>query len=724
MKSLFNNDLVTQKVVTLLQRLADQASVLELCGELGLQRKTLNEWLENIVSNDRGHTDPASSNETERYKTRNAELEKKLRDLEATCRALQSRLELLKDAEASVKRAEEASQNTERRYQRIFQSVPVSIWEEDYSGFTKALEELRDHGVTDIGAYLDEHPDFVQDAVRMIRVTDVNRETLDMFGAITKDELLGSPARILPEGSEDLFREELKAIAERKPSFEAETAIHTLNGVNKSVLVRIAIPTNPEHFGHMLLTLLDITERKQAEEALRRSEERFRAIFEAARDAIFIKDGVLRYTHVNPSLRMLLGVDGDHLIGSTDEELYGQEAGKHLREVDLRVLSGETLEEEHIRPILGAQRTFHDIRAPLRNSEGNVIGICGISRDITERKKFSQALRADSIEYPSAYMRATLEKARYGAATDCVILLLGESGSGKDHMARYIHAHSTRNKGPFFSINCAAISSELVESELFGHESGAFTGARSRKRGLLELAEGGTILLNEIGELPLSMQSKLLTFLDTKSFIRVGGEKSITVNARLIAATHRDLKSEVAVGRFSEALFYRLDVFSIKIPPLRERLDDIPALVEELSSKLIADMHLPCAPIADPEVMERFTNYHWPGNIRELRNVIERFLILPNDADQDITFSASPGGSYNWTYSTPFPPKSGLDVIRNEITRSLCEEALKRTKGNKKASAKLLGISRYSLYRHMKSFGLECDNVTDQDFECDNVTHA
>ncbi len=160
--------------------------------------------------------------------------------------------------------------------------------------------------------------------------------------------------------------------------------------------------------------------------------------------------------------------------------------------------------------------------------------------------------------YPSKAMRAALHEARLAAATDSIILLQGESGSGKDYLARWIHDHSRRAPGPYFAVNCAAISKELAESELFGHERGSFTGALGRKRGLLELAEGGTLLLNEIGELTLPLQSKLLTFLDTRSFLRVGGEKSITVNARLIAATNRSLDTEVAQGRFLSPLFYRI----------------------------------------------------------------------------------------------------------------------------------------------------------------------
>ena len=201
-------------------------------------------------------------------------------------------------------------------------------------------------------------------------------------------------------------------------------------------------------------------------------------------------------------------------------------------------------------------------------------------------------------------MRSTLRSARLAAQTDTIVLLTGESGAGKDHIARYIHDHSKRAHGPFFSINCAAVSPELAESELFGYESGAFTGSKGPKRGLLELAEGGTILLNEIGELSPSLQAKLLTFLDTRQFTRVGGVKLFTVNARLIAATNRNLEKEVKHNRFRQDLFYRLDVFSIEVPPLRQRTEDIPGLVGDMVADLSSKLGLDSVPQIDPKALK------------------------------------------------------------------------------------------------------------------------
>ncbi len=216
-------------------------------------------------------------------------------------------------------------------------------------------------------------------------------------------------------------------------------------------------------------------------------------------------------------------------------------------------------------------------------------------------------------DYPSEATRSTLQKALKAAAGTGSVLLLGESGTGKDYLARFIHNHSSRADGPFFAINCAAVSPELAESELFGHESGAFTGARGRKRGLLELAQQGTLLLNEVGELLPALQAKLLTFLDTRSFTRVGGEVNVSVDARLIAATNRDLEKEVSEGRFRNDLFYRLNVLSIRVPALRERIEDIPILAREIIALLVAEMDLSYTPEIDPATVNTFSNYNLAG---------------------------------------------------------------------------------------------------------------
>jgi PAS domain S-box-containing protein len=461
----------------------------------------------------------------------------------------------------------------------------------------------------------------------------------------------------------------------------------------------------------ILIVWEDITSLKQAEKALRNSEQRFRAIFEGASDLIFLKDRSLRYTHVNPAFEELFEKNGSSIVGLNYVELFGKEGWEYEADVDMRVLLGETVEEERSRNIQGETKRFHEIRTPLRDAYGNIVGLCGIARDITERQRILSGPTKELENYRSKAMRKTMQLALQAAKRDSIILLKGETGAGKDYVAKYIHDHSPRSGGPYFSINCGAVPPDLAESELFGHERGAFTGAHSRKRGLLELAEGGTLLLNEIGELSLALQAKLLTFLDTRAFTRVGGEKEISVNARLMAATNKDLEKEVADGRFRQDLLYRLSVMVIEVPPLRERLEDLPVLVEQIGSRLAADLQLSHAPRVDPSRMKAFAEYHWPGNVRELRNVLERSLILGDLQRLGTLLPASEASEGDYSLTLKFGEGRTLKDLTDELTKSLCVEALRRSGGNKKEAAKLLGIARDSLYRHLRTFGIETEST-------------
>jgi DNA-binding NtrC family response regulator/ankyrin repeat protein len=227
----------------------------------------------------------------------------------------------------------------------------------------------------------------------------------------------------------------------------------------------------------------------------------------------------------------------------------------------------------------------------------------------------------------SNVMRAAFAKARLASDSDSAILLLGESGTGKDFMARYIHDHSMKASGPFRAVNCAALPREMAESALFGHEKGAFTGATAQIRGIFELAQSGTVFLNEIGDMPLALQSKLLTFLDTHRFQRVGGEKEIASDARIIAATNKDLKREVAAKSFRLDLYHRLAVWVIKVPPLRERIEDIPLLARNLLSDLWTKPDCNPPDISQP-ALQKLCSYRWEGNVRQLKNTLQRALIL------------------------------------------------------------------------------------------------
>lgn len=295
----------------------------------------------------------------------------------------------------------------------------------------------------------------------------------------------------------------------------------------------------------------------------------------------------------------------------------------------------------------------------------------------------------------SPAMRKVLELIDKVAPTDATVLVLGESGTGKELVARRIHHLSPRRDRPLVAVHCATFPENLLESELFGYERGAFTGATRRKVGHFEYADGGTIFLDEVGELPPSVQAKLLRFLQERQFTRLGGVEPVSVDVRVVAATNRDLEEEVRKGRFREDLFYRLNVFPIELPPLRERREDIPLLVEHF----LRQRNRP-PEVVSPEAMEALLAYDWPGNVRELENVVERALILAGEGR--ITPDLLPFGRPRANRMEL--PDEGVSL--EEVERELIIRALEKAGWNKAKAAKLLGITRRRLYSRMEALGI------------------
>jgi DNA-binding NtrC family response regulator len=287
------------------------------------------------------------------------------------------------------------------------------------------------------------------------------------------------------------------------------------------------------------------------------------------------------------------------------------------------------------------------------------------------------------------------------APADATVLVRGASGTGKELVARAIHANSPRAGRPLVTVNCAALTETLLESEVFGHEKGAFTGAVSAKPGLVEVAEGGTLFIDEIGEMEPGLQAKLLRVLEDGTFRRVGGTQEVHADVRVVAATNRDLAQELKAGRFRDDLYYRLNVVAIELPPLRERREDIPELVEHfLATRPVG----PLRSRVSPEAMQALMSYDWPGNVRELANVLERAQILaeghvitPDDLPEVLSASAPEGEAYG-------DPRH-LSVVQRQHVRAV----LHQEKGNKVHAARALGISRRSLYRLIEKYGLEDD---------------
>jgi two-component system response regulator AtoC len=316
----------------------------------------------------------------------------------------------------------------------------------------------------------------------------------------------------------------------------------------------------------------------------------------------------------------------------------------------------------------------------------------------------------------SPRMREIQSVVEQAARADVTVLICGETGVGKELVARAIHIHSPRRREPFVKVNCAAVPRELLESELFGHERGAFTGAHQRKAGRFELADRGTIFLDEIGELHPALQAKLLHVLQDGEFSRVGGQGNLTVDVRVICATNRDLAREVAAGRFREDLFYRLNVINILVPPLRERREEIPGLVDYFVERYSRLFNFPPAEITD-ETMAALVQYGWPGNIRELENFIKRMIVL-----QDFTLARSllsvPALATGTTEGAePFAATKGLslkEISRRavlEAERQVIRRALEQCRWNRVKTAKMLKISYRALLYKIKDMGLKQDSA-------------
>jgi DNA-binding NtrC family response regulator len=315
------------------------------------------------------------------------------------------------------------------------------------------------------------------------------------------------------------------------------------------------------------------------------------------------------------------------------------------------------------------------------------------------RRELDRAHSFDQIIGASGRLQELLTLVGKVAGTNASILIAGESGTGKELVARAVHFHSARAKGPFLAINCGALNENLLESELFGYEKGAFTGASAARKGLLEAADGGTIFLDEVGEMPMALQVKLLRALQEREVIPVGGRAPVAFDARVVAATNRDLEAEVRAGRFREDLFYRLSVIPVAVPPLRERSGDIPLLARHFAARFGREMGTPDVDFS-PDALAALAGYRWPGNIRELMNAIERAVALGGGR---VALEHLPE-KIRAARSVTNDPEGAILTI-DEVERRQIFAALERTDGNKSRAAELLGIDLSTLYRKLRRYG-------------------
>src|ERR1022692_1563142 len=468
----------------------------------------------------------------------------------------------------------------------------------------------------------------------------------------------------------------------------------------------------------------DITKSKQMEEALRQSEERFRVALKNSPIAVFNQDRDLRYTW---SYNSQLPLPAGELLGKKGGEIFEPEEAARITAVRRRVLETGVGLRDEIQVTFGGRKQYLDTTIePVLDPAGAVIGLTGASTDVTGLREVTERLREaerklteeklyleqeivtelgfGEIIGRSKALQTVMENVGKVAGGDATVLLLGETGTGKELVARAVHRMSPRAGNSFIKLNCAAIPSGLLESELFGNERGAFTGAVSKKIGRLELADKGTLFLDEIGEISLALQPKLLRVLQDQEFERLGGTQTIKVNFRLIAATNRDLAESVRENEFRSDLYYRLNVFPIRVPPLRERREDIRLLVEHFVQKCARRMGRSITSIPK-KTMDALIGWEWPGNVRELENFIERSVILTQGS-----VLVSPLSELQPTTMTTTRAEKSVDETLAATERQHILRALRDSHGQvggPQGAAARLGLKRTTLQSKIKQFGIK-----------------
>jgi len=393
------------------------------------------------------------------------------------------------------------------------------------------------------------------------------------------------------------------------------------------------------------------------------------------------------------------GVDGMELL---------REVRSRFPEVPVIMITGHASLDSAIEAMKAG--AYHYLAKPFRLAEAREVVRGALELRRIKRENQDLKLRVEQLQNPHTLitqdlgMQRLLETARQIASSDCSVVIHGESGTGKELLARYLHQHSRRAQGPFVAFNCGALSEDLAATELFGYEKGAFTGAQTRKLGLFEAANGGTLFLDEVAELPPSVQVKLLRVLQEREVLRVGAVEPVKIDVRVLAASNRDLKEAVEAGHLRNDLYFRLNVVTLSLPPLRERRDDIPLLAYYLLRKFAVTMDRPLKEIA-PEALQHLVEYDYPGNVRELSNFIERGAALAQGEVLDVEHLPQHLGKLTVRVFTPASAAAPATLEAQEKEHIL--HALKVAHGNRSEAARMLGIDRVSLWRKLKKLGID-----------------
>jgi formate hydrogenlyase transcriptional activator len=477
----------------------------------------------------------------------------------------------------------------------------------------------------------------------------------------------------------------------------------------------------PSTHGTFVGTGIDLTEHEQLTQALRKSEEELRQTLDLAPQLIGVFGSKRERLYLNRRSLEYLGVSLDEWRRRS----FGSEM--HPDDVEpLRALAEQSMSsglpyelELRLRGSDGSHRWFLARYNPVRDENGQIIRWYVASTDIDDRKRAEERLKRENVALredidsrsmfeeivgTSPLLQALLSQVSKVAPTDSTVLITGETGTGKELVARAIHKRSQRAERAFVRVSCAAIPPSLIASELFGHEKGAFTGATQRRLGRFELADGGTLFLDEVGEVPPETQIALLRVLQEREFDRVGGSQPVSVDVRVVAATNRDLRAAVEAGTFRRDLFYRLNVFPIEVPPLRDRKEDIPLLVEYLTSRYASKAAKKITRV-EAKALDLLKRYDWPGNIRELQNVVERAIVV---CDGD-TLSVDESWLQREARQVEEVPR-GMGRVSPEEERRLIEVALAACRGRvygAKGAAAKLGLPRSTVESRIRSLGID-----------------
>jgi PAS domain S-box-containing protein len=484
---------------------------------------------------------------------------------------------------------------------------------------------------------------------------------------------------------------------------QIEIAVNTspLRGSDGTIVGAVVVFRNLNEMMEMAIKLTELSHE------IIREKERSEAIINSIADGVFTLSTDMTLTSFNRSAETITGYREEEILGKPCKSIFRSRGCDQICPVRQMLVTGKPVTgvEMEIVTKNGAKVPVSMSTAVLRDETGEVVGAVETFRDLSTVKTLTEELRGKysfrNIIGKSHEMREVYQLIRSVAPTNVTVLIQGDTGTGKELVARAIHYESPRSGKPFIVVNCAALPETLLESELFGHVKGAFTGAISDRKGRFERADGGTLFLDEIAEVSPAIQVKLLRVLETKQFERVGDSCTKGVDVRLVCATNRNLKELISSGKFREDLYYRINVVAINLPPLRERDEDIPLLVEHFRDKLNIETRKHVDKVSQ-EAMDLLIDHSWPGNVRELENAIGHAFvhcrgdtILPEHLPRDLVVTAPriPDGKV---------PAGSLE----EIEKVAISEMLRRCKGNRSLAAQRLGIGRSSLWRKIKKYGL------------------